>query len=94
MVKRTAKDTEVTTRMIKVNAAPKPWRVIINSNPRIFQVANAWPGLNLLNKDGMAINNAKSGMNTQVRFRKNPTAIIEYIIVARKVGGDAAVIMV
>jgi len=68
---RTAKDTEVMTRITN-NAAPDtPWCVTVNVMPATLQPINGSPGVKILNNAGIAIKNENNGINTHVRFRKN-----------------------
>jgi hypothetical protein len=70
-------DTEVTTLDTNKTAPNSPGRVIIRFTPRILKSNMDSPGVNTLNKAGIAIKNEKSGINIQVRFRKNLRSIPE-----------------
>ena len=70
MLKSTANDTEVTTRMTNNVAPNKPCRVITSLTPVIFKAINASPGVKKLNKAGIAITIENTGMNIHVLFKK------------------------
>lgn len=73
--KRITRDTEAITRLTN-NAAPAaPCRVITSLNPKIPKENSGAPGVNTLNKAGMAIKSENSGINIQVRFKKNCKSI-------------------
>jgi hypothetical protein len=64
------KDTEVKTRIKKMLALAMPCLVIITGIEKILKVNSGSPGLNILDKAGIAIQREKSGIKNQVRFKK------------------------
>jgi len=75
-------DTEDRTRIKKKLALIIPSLVIANGMPNTPKLNTGSPGLNISKRAGRAMKRAKTGMNTQVRFRKKPMRIEE--ITARK----------
>ena len=84
MLKRTAKDTEVTTRARNNPAPDNPWRVMTRLNPAILKTASDSPGVKMLNIAGIATKSENSGTNTHVRFKKNPKLIREALAKIRQ----------
>ena len=83
ILNRTARETELITRVTNNNAPNKPWRVMIRLNPRTLKPAIESPGVKMLNNAGIAMKIEKSGINTHVLFKKNPKLIFEKNVSAK-----------